>query len=71
MWNTPSQRTLFYLFLIMIGVTVLSWAYWKFFFILPLVFGFWWILDVMFFEDGAFMYEPNYEFWREDNDTEW
>ena len=71
MWNTPSQRTLFYLFLITIFVTVLSWAYWKFFFILPLVFGMWWILDVMFMEDGMFMYEPCYAFWREDNDTDW
>ena len=71
MWNTASQRTLFYLFLISVFVTVLSWAYWKFFFTIPLVFFFWWLMDVMFLEDGMFMYEPNYEFWREENDTEW
>ena len=59
------------MFLIAIFITVLSWAYWKFFFMFPLIFGMWWILDVMFFEDDMFMYEPNYEFWREDNDTEW
>ena len=28
-------------------------------------------MDVMFMEDGMFMYEPNYEFWRQDNDAEW
>ena len=39
--------------------------------IIPLVVFFWWLLDVMFLEDGMSMYEPNYEFWREDNDTEW
>ena len=71
MFNTISQRTLFYLFLITVGITVMSWAYWKFFFMLPVVFFFWWMMEVMFLEDGAFMYEPNYAFWREENDTEW
>ena len=71
MWNTPSQRTLFYLLLVAIFITVLSWAYWKFFFVFPLVIFFWWLLDVMFLEDGMFMYEPTYMFWREENDAEW
>ena len=71
MLNTYSQRTLFYLFILSIFVTILAWEYWKFFFMLPLVFGFWWLTDVLYFEDGMFMYETNYDFWREENDTEW
>ena len=71
MFNTQSQRLLFYLFLVAAFITAISWAYWKYFVALPIMFFFWWLVEAMFLEDGAFMYEPNYAFWREENDTEW
>ena len=71
MLNNSSQRTLFWLLLISIFITIISWAYWKFFLVLTIWLLTWYMVEVMFFEDNMFMYELNYDFWREDNDTEW
>ena len=71
MLNNSSQRTLFWLLLISIFITIISWAYWKYFLVLTIWVLTWYMVEVMFFEDNMFMYELNYDFWREDNDTEW
>ena len=71
MWNNTSQRILLYLFLVSIFITVIAYQYWKQWVVLAIVMGMWWLCDVMYFEDGMFLYELNYDFWREENDTEW
>ena len=51
MWNTQSQRTLFYLFVITGLITVFSFAYWKFFFVFPLTLFFWWVIPIVLVEE--------------------
>ena len=71
MWKSSSNKTLLALLIISIAITILSGAYWKFWFILPFTLLNLWILDSMFFERNAFMFEPNLHYWKEANETEY
>lgn len=77
-YKTASQKILIFLFIATFTLTVISGgAYWKMWSILPTTFFMLWLagnkglllidIDVMFFDDKAYKYEPIYENWREAN----
>ena len=65
------HKALFWLFLIFSAITILSGPLWVFWFIVPLTFFMWLIIDMMFFSRNMFVYEPNYQFWKEANEVEY
>ena len=71
MWNTTSQKSLLFLLVIMIFITIISYEYWKYWFVPTLWIFFWWLADCMFLENGMFLYEPNLDYWKEANEEEY
>ena len=71
MWNTSSQKSLLFLLVIMIFITIISYEYWKYWFVPTLWIFFWWLADCMFLENGMFLYEPNLDYWKEANEEEY
>lgn len=71
MWNTSSQKSLLFLLVIMIFITIISYEYWKYWFVPTLWIFFWWLADCMFLEDGMFLYEPNLDYWKEANEEDY
>ena len=65
------HKVLFWLFIIFTVVTILSGPVWIFWFIVPLSLFMWLIIDLMFFTRNMFVYEPNYQFWKEVNEEEY
>ena len=71
MWNTSSQRGLLFTLVIFIAITIISGAYWKYWFVPTLWIFFWWLSDCMFLEPGMFLYEPNLDYWKEANEEDY
>ena len=71
MWNTSSQKSLLFLLVIMIFITIISYEYWKYWFVPTLWIFFWWLADCMFLEEGMFLYEPNLDYWKEANEEDY
>ena len=60
-----------YLLVILIAITILSGPLWKAWFVLDITVFFMWLADVLFLTRNMFMYEPNYNFWKEANEVEY
>ena len=71
MWKEPSQKFELVLLFIATFVTIISGQFWKFFFIFPLTIFFVWIVDVLFFTKDMFIYEPNFDYWKEATEEEY
>jgi hypothetical protein len=50
---------------------ILSGPLWRFWSIVPFSLSVFWMCDVMFTARNSFMFEPNYNYWREANDEEY
>jgi hypothetical protein len=66
-----SQHTLFWLVIIFSIITLLSGPIWKYWFIIPFSLFNWLLIDLMFFTENMFMFEPNLFFWQEANTVEY
>ena len=65
-----STKALFWAFIISVAVTILSGPAWLYWFMIPLTLFMWLLCDMMFMQRNMFMYEPNYQFWKEANEGE-
>ena len=63
--------TYLYLLVILIFITIVSGPLWKAWFIAPFVVFMIMLSDMMFLSRNMFMYEPNYNFWKEANEVEY
>jgi len=50
---------------------ILSGPLWKYFSLLPITIFVWWLCDAMFTGRNAFMFEPNYNYWKESNEVDY
>jgi cytochrome b subunit of formate dehydrogenase len=79
-YKTAGQKILIWLFILTLAITLISGTdYWQMWSILPITFFMLWLaskrifpllimnLDVMFLDEKAYQYEPNYDNWRETN----
>lgn len=66
-----SQYSLMVLLVIAIAFDILSWDYWKFFFLFPFTVFIALLVDCMFAGHNAFMFEPNLHYWKEANEEEY
>jgi hypothetical protein len=71
MYTAYRHQALLWLLAISILVMILAGPLWKFWFILPFTIFIMWLCDVMFTGRNAFMFEPNYNYWKEANEEEY
>jgi hypothetical protein len=50
---------------------ILAGPLWKYWSLLPFTIFVLWLCDVMFTGRNAFMFEPNYNYWKEANEEEY
>ena len=62
---SSSTRTLFWLTIIFTVIAIISGPLWVYWFILPLTFFMWMLIDMMFMQTNMFVYEPDYNNWKE------
>ena len=70
-YTQPRHKFLIYAFLVLLFITFVSGDYWKFWFIAPFSVFFIYIVDLMFMDESAYMYEPNYYNWKDANEVEY
>ena len=68
---SSSTKSLFWAFIIFTAITIMSGGAWLWWFMIPLTLFFWLLIDMMFLQRNMFMYEPNYNFWKEANEGEY
>ena len=71
MYSSYRHKSLLWLLAISIFVMIFSGPLWKFWFLLPFTIFVLWLCDVMFTGRNAFMFEPNYNYWKEANEEEY
>ena len=71
MWTTASQKTWLSLLILLIFVTIISYEYWRYWFVPTIFVFFGWLADCMFLEQGMFYYEPSLDYWKEANDPDY
>ena len=69
-YMTCSQYSLFVLLIFAIAIYILSWDYWKYYFLFPFTLFIALLVDCMFAGHNAFMYEPNLQYWKDANEED-
>lgn len=71
MFTAYRHKALLWAFFITFAIMIVSGPLWRMWFIVPFTFFVWWLVDAMFTVRNDFMFEPNYNYWREANDVEY
>jgi hypothetical protein len=71
MFSDYRHKALLWLLAITIAITIISGPLWKYWFIVPFTVFVIWVCDAMFSPRNAFMFEPNYNYWKEANEEEY
>lgn len=71
MYTAYRHKALLWLFFITLAIMIVSGPLWRYWFIVPFLVFIVWMCDAMFTTRNDFMYEPNYNYWREANDVEY
>jgi hypothetical protein len=71
MYSSYRHQALLWLFAITFAIMILSGPLWKYFSLLPITIFVWWLCDAMFTGRNAFMFEPNYNYWKESNEVDY
>ena len=65
------ERVMLSLFIMSLIITILSWAYWMYWAILPISIFFLYLCVSMFETRNMFMFEPNLHYWKEANEEDY
>lgn len=71
MYSSYRHQVLLWLIFITLAIMIISGPLWKFWSIVPFSLTIWWLCDVMFTGRNSFMFEPHYNYWREQNEEEY
>lgn len=71
MYSETRHKFLLWFLAIFIVITIISGPLWKFWSLVPFTIFIWWLCDVMFTTRNGFMFEPNYNYWKEANEEEY
>jgi len=70
-YGLARHKAQIYLFIVLVFITIASGEYWKQWFVLPFSVFFLYIVDLMFFNEADYMYEPNYYNWKDANEVDY
>ena len=71
MYSEVRHKLLLWAFAISILIMILAGPLYRYWSLLPITIFIWWLCDVMFTTRNGFMFEPNYNYWKEANDVEY
>ena len=71
MFSSYRHQALLWLIAITLFITIVSGPIWKYWSLLPFTLFVLYLCDVMFTGYNAFMFEPNYNYWKEANEVEY
>ena len=71
MFSAYRHQALLWAVAITFAITIVSGPLWRYWFLLPFTLFVWWLCDAMFTGYNAFLFEPNYNYWKEANEQDY